>query len=42
MTSGPPETHSTVIVSPDRTVRTGAKAASNMPNRTVWGVEARR
>ncbi len=38
MTSGPPETHWTLTRSPDSMVRTGAKAASNMPKRTVSGV----
>ncbi len=38
MTSGPPETHSTVTVSPDRMLRIGANAASNAPQRVVAGV----
>ena len=37
MTSGAPETHSRVTVSPGWTVMTGGKAASNIPHRTVSG-----
>ena len=35
ITSGPPETHSRIIVSPEAMLATGAKEASNPPQRQV-------